>query len=56
MLIYPLVKNDQEAKNYWLKLVVGGASILSVYLMKLMIPMTNTFLLSPIMYQLLIFL
>lgn len=56
MLIYTLFKNDKEAKNYLLKLGLGGASIISVYLMKLVIPMTSSFLSSPIIEQLLIFL
>lgn len=54
MLIYTVFKNDKEAKNYLFKLVLGGASILSIYLMKLVIPMTNPFLSSPIIEQLLI--
>lgn len=54
MLIYTLFKNDKESKNDLLKLMLGGASILSIYLIKLVIPMTNQFLSSPIIEQLLI--
>lgn len=53
MFIYTLFKNDKESKRYLFKLLLSGVSIISIYLMKLILPMTNPFLASPMISPLL---